>query len=244
MCPAEHPLTRTILTAFGSPTLSPVGERVFERAARSALDLPIHLSNSQRSAGPVGRGWVPLVCFPLPEKVRGAERRQAPVRIAAPSDPPCGRVHLRIARDDRPVTQAGAPLGALPRRFPWTDAIVSPIDPRHRRRAAHFGSAGCSLLSIPRGRATVSAPFQGRASATAKDRALPSASSWQEAVVPPGGTPTPPECRLRAGSAGAAPARGPELPGAGCRSEDLFSGPPPACSTLKTPHECAPQRAG
>ena len=47
--------------------------------------------------------------------------------------------------------------------------------------------------------------------------APPSASSWQGIVVPPGGAPTPPGCRLRAGSAGAAPARGPELPGAGCR---------------------------
>src|SRR5438045_2003601 len=62
-----------------------------------------------------------------------------------------------------------------------------------RRRAARFADAGCSLLLIPLGdRATVSAPFQGRASATAKDRTSTSASSWRGIVVSPGGAPTPP----------------------------------------------------
>ncbi len=38
--------------------------------------------------------------------------------------------------------------------------------------------------------------------------ALPSASSWQEAVVPPGGAPTPPECAAcEVAPAGAAPAK-------------------------------------
>src|SRR4051794_32531779 len=55
---------------------------------------------------------------------------------------------------------------------------------------------GCRLLlafNLLGDRATVSAPFQGRASATAKDRTSTSASSWREALVPPGGAPTPPE---------------------------------------------------
>jgi hypothetical protein len=116
----------------------------------------------------------------------------------------------------------------------------------HRRRAAHFGNVGCSLLLIPRGRATVSAPFQGRASATAKDRTFPSASSWQGAVVPPGGAPTPPECELcvssPAGSASTkarncrAPAAG--VPGAHLRSR------PPARPTQAMPRVDAPRRAG
>jgi hypothetical protein len=42
-----------------------------------------HLSQSQRCAGPLG-GRVPLRLFPLPKKMRGAERRQALVRNAAP----------------------------------------------------------------------------------------------------------------------------------------------------------------
>jgi hypothetical protein len=46
-----------------------------------------------------------------------------------------------------------------------------------------------------------------------------SASSWQGIVVSPGGAPTLPECALCVSApAGAAPVRGPELPGAGCRS--------------------------
>src|SRR5947209_19023560 len=66
-----------------------------------------------------------------------------------------------------------------------------------RRRAARFADAGCSLLFISfRDRATVSAPFQGRASATAKDRTSTSASSWRGIIVSPGGAPTPPGRRL------------------------------------------------
>jgi hypothetical protein len=49
--------------------------------------------------------------------VRGAERRQALVRIAAPRGPPRGRTDPWIARDHRPMTLAGAPLGAPPRHF-------------------------------------------------------------------------------------------------------------------------------
>src|SRR5438876_12311417 len=52
----------------------------------------------------------------LPE-TRGAERRQALVRNAAPGGPPCGRADPWIARDHRPMTLAGAPLGAPPRHF-------------------------------------------------------------------------------------------------------------------------------
>jgi hypothetical protein len=53
-----------------------------------------------------------------PHTVRGeAERRQALVRIAAPRGPPRGRTDPWIARDHRPMTLAGAPLGAPPRHF-------------------------------------------------------------------------------------------------------------------------------
>ena len=57
---------------------------------------------------------------------RGAERRQALVRNAAPGGPPCGRADPWIARDHRPMTLAGAPLGAPPRHF-W--------------RSSHFAAA-------------------------------------------------------------------------------------------------------
>jgi hypothetical protein len=48
---------------------------------------------------------------------RGAERRQALVGKRPTRDPPRGRVDLRIAGDHRPMTPAGAPLGAPPRLF-------------------------------------------------------------------------------------------------------------------------------
>jgi hypothetical protein len=68
----------------------------------------------QSSAGPVGRGAGAPCPFPLPEKTRGAERRQALVRKAPhPVVPPRERTHLRIAGDHRPMTRAGAPLDAL-----------------------------------------------------------------------------------------------------------------------------------
>ena len=48
------------------------------------------------------------------------------MRNAAPGGPPCGRADPWIARDHRPMTLAGAPLGAPPRRFP------SGVGPRFR----------------------------------------------------------------------------------------------------------------
>src|SRR4051812_45037047 len=53
----------------------------------------------------------------------------------------------------------------------------------------------------------------------------PSASSWREAVVPPSGAPTPPEYEGASLVRRRRTNQGPELPGAGCRIEDLFSGP-------------------
>ena len=49
--------------------------------------------------------------------LRGVERRKALVRNAAPRGPPRGRTDLRFAGDRRPMTLAGAPLGAPPRHF-------------------------------------------------------------------------------------------------------------------------------
>ena len=46
---------------------------------------------------------------------QSADRRW--MRNAAPGGPPCGRADPWIARDHRPMTLAGAPLGAPPRHF-------------------------------------------------------------------------------------------------------------------------------
>src|SRR4051812_4032403 len=115
----------------------------------------LQMSNSQAPSPRLGRAPVPFVCF-RPRKMRGAERRQALVRTAAPGGPPRGRADLRVAGDHRRDTPTGAPIGALLRRFPYG------VGPRFQQRAF----------------------------------APPSASSWQEALVPPGGAPTPPECEL------------------------------------------------
>src|SRR5947209_4701055 len=64
---------------------------------------PIQLSNSQRSAA--GLGGAPAatgLVFCSQEKKRGAERRQALVRNAAPGGPPRGGTDLRVAGDHRP----------------------------------------------------------------------------------------------------------------------------------------------
>ncbi len=124
-----------------------------------------------------------------PGKKRGeqsADRRWC--GSAAPDGPSRERTHLRIAGDDRPMTRAGAPLGALLRRSP------SGAGPRFQQRAF----------------------------------ALPSASSWQEAVVPPGGAPTPPECALCVSTpAGAAPAKARNCRAPATEGARLFSGASP-----------------
>ena len=108
--------------------------------------------------------------------------------------------------------------------------------PHRRRRAAHFGNAGCSFSP-----ALPISPIPGFVAFTpaAKDRTFPSASSWQEAVVPPGGAPTPPGCgSCEEPRAGTAPNARRELPRAVRRSCGSASPlPPSGLLRLKTPHE-------
>src|SRR5437667_7717938 len=126
-----------------------------------------------KGAGPA------LSLFSVPRARGEAERRQALVRNAAPGGPPCGRADPWIARDHRPMTQAGAPLGAPPRRFP------------SGARAALSTAGGWVFAQALQ----------------------PSASSWQGAVVPPGGAPAPPECVVcETTPAGAAPAEARDFP--------------------------------
>ena len=54
--------------------------------------------------------------FGSPRKTRGVKRRKSLVRSAAPRGPPCGRADPFSGRDHRPMTLAGAPFGASPRR--------------------------------------------------------------------------------------------------------------------------------
>src|SRR4051812_39890878 len=68
---------------------------------------------SQRSARPFDGGRVPPCLFSASRKMRGAERRQALVRIAAPDGPSRERTHLRSVGDG-PAHDAGwARLWAL-----------------------------------------------------------------------------------------------------------------------------------
>ena len=74
------------------------------------------LRSSQRSAAGLLRAPDAPCPFSVPEKMRGAERRQALVRKRRTRGPPRGRAHLRIAGDDGRERPAVAPLGALLRR--------------------------------------------------------------------------------------------------------------------------------
>jgi hypothetical protein len=97
---------------------------------------------SQRSAGPVGGGGRPLVFFRSPKKNEGSRAPTgAGAEAAAPRDPPRGRVHLRIAGDDRLMTRAGAPLDALLRRSHYG------VGPRFRRWCQACPSIVSQLLA-------------------------------------------------------------------------------------------------
>ena len=77
----------------------------------------------------------------------------------------------------------------------------------------------------------------------AKRARCPSASSWQEGVVPPGGAPTQPECAAANRARGRRTGEGPELPGARHRRDFACSPAPPSIRpAITTPHESAPQR--
>jgi hypothetical protein len=170
----RQPLTRLACARHPLPASRGEGRR---RPLRTSH---LHLSNSQRSAARSRGDGCPASLFRSPKKkMRGAERRQALVRNAAPGGPSRERTHLRIAGDDRPMTRAGAPLGALLRRSPYG------VGPRFRRR-----------------------------------QAPPSAGSRQEAIVPPGGAPTPPGCVAANHARGRRTRRGGELPRAVRRSRE------------------------
>ena len=124
------------------------------------------------------------------------------------------------------------------RRTPWPASRQGRSSDR-RRSPAH--DAGRRASRRPAAALAIAfRPSSVRATLVPGDLA-PISQLLAEAVVPPGGAPTPPGCRLRADSAGAAPAseaRNCRAPAAGL--QDLFSGPPPACSATKTPHRVAP----
>ena len=63
------------------------------------------------------RPATPTVRRPARKQPEGVKRREAPVRIAAPVAHLDGRAGPWPSRDRRPMTRAGAPSGASPRRF-------------------------------------------------------------------------------------------------------------------------------
>jgi hypothetical protein len=90
---------------------------------------------------PDWQGAGALVSFPLPQKMRGS---RAPTGAGAEAPHPMTVLADRSisgnsARDDRPLTGAGAPLGALLRRFPCS------VGPRFQQRA--LGAAVSQLLA-------------------------------------------------------------------------------------------------
>jgi hypothetical protein len=171
---------------------------------------------------PVRRGAGAPCPSSAPPKMRGAERRQALVRIRRTRGTPRGRAHLRSAGDDGRERPTVAPLGALLRRSHYG------VGPRFRDRLGTFVIRPRFCLSgetpppnpqLPSG---LRQPAPGRG------------------ISPPGGAPTPPVCWLRASHPGAAPARGPDFPGAGCRIEgpvlrSRFRPAPPSRRLMRAP---------
>ena len=103
------------------------------RATLSSVIWPLFSKNSQRSAAPIlcGAGCAVVSVCPRVEGGRaptgaGAERRTR--------GPPCGRADPWIARDHRPMTLAGAPLGAPPRHF-WRSLLRRSSGSRFREPA-------------------------------------------------------------------------------------------------------------
>src|ERR1043165_5262021 len=122
---------------------------------------------SQRSAAPLRRGRVPLLSCSAPlEKMRGAERRQALVRNAAP----VARLAVGPISGSPEIT-----TGYAGRRASRRSAAAFSL----RRRAALFGTGGPLWV---RGRPA----FRARTSAaTFRERDQPpSASSWQGDIAP------------------------------------------------------------
>src|SRR5947209_8626151 len=113
---------------------------------------------------------------------------------------------------------------------PWLVSRSS-RSPDRRRSPAGYAHRRASR------RSAAAFSLRRRAALSAALVAPPSASSWQEAIVPPGGAPPPPGCRLRAGSAGAAPAKVRNCRAPATEGPRLFSGAAFNSSRLTTPHE-------
>ncbi len=177
-------------------------------SGRTRWSRPGMTGQNQCSASPLRRGRAPLVLLLLPStEVRGAERRQALVRNAAPGGPSRERTDLGFARDHRPMTRTGAPFGALLRRSSYG------VGPRFRRWRKACPPIVSQLL--------------------AGDHSVPGRS--------PDAARVPVASRQR----GRRPSTRPGI--AGRRLPDLRTCspvPPPACSTIKTPLDGAPRRAG
>ena len=159
------------------------------------------------------------------DEARGMARQRAQ---------PSLKVHMPCGMWRLPARHRGVFRGL------WPEPFDRRSEPLHRRRAAHFADVGLFLAFNPVwDRAPVSAPFQRRASAAAKDLTSTSASSWQEAVVPPGGAPTPPGCVLcvstRAGAAPAARRTAPYATGGNAASPARLRFVPPSRRLMRAP---------
>jgi hypothetical protein len=169
-----------------------------------------------------GAGAPSSISAPL-KKMRGAERRQALVRIAAPV------VRLAVG----PISGSPEMTGGIrpPARL---SALCCGVLTTASGRAFRDGWApsgprpsglsGQNVRRHPQRRTRLRQPAPGRG------------------ISPPGGAPTPPVCRLRAEPPGRRTDRRPGFPGrptAGLRA--CSPAPLPACSAITTPHESAPR---
>jgi len=184
-------LSRPILTAFGSSTLSRKRERKKGvcGSLASHLDHPFNLSNSHASS-PACLGARAAPWSVAPSKKRGGWSAGRRWRVD-------GRARWPASRSSRsPENSAG--------------------DHRPIRGPARLPALHRGVFTAAPGRA-----FEQRRKRARRS----SASSWQEAVVPPGGAPTQPECVLCVSTpAGAAPAKARNCRAPATVGVRLFSG--------------------
>ena len=146
-----------------------------------------------------------------------------------------GRALRRLIRNDEGVERRAAPPNAGPFGYGCRPLRVTARPLAKGRCASRRSIAAFSL----RRRAALSP--DGSRTALARVRPSVSASSWQGAVVPPGGAPTPPgmrACETRP--------RAPHRPSPGiarCRPPErsTVADACPGSSRLATPRESAPQ---
>jgi hypothetical protein len=185
--------SRGVKRAFTDAARVGHSEKYFRELRRATIVIPIQISKSQSFAVRFSRA--PDALPPSPAGYGGQ------VSPACPSK--------RAWREDGRGAERRQAL-VRKRRTRWS---VSRADPSPDRRRSPASDVGRRAFR----RSAAAFSLRRRAALSMELFHSMSASSWRGIIVSPGGAPTPPGYRLRAGSAGAAPtkARNCRAPAAG-----------------------------